>query len=71
MSAFCPLDTGDGTVSSKEWGQAVSKNKELLQKWFGGKDVKAIGKAFKKIDADGSGDITWDEFTAGAIRVVE
>lgn len=58
-------------MSSKEWGQAVSKNTELLKKWFGGKDVKAIGKAFKKIDADGSGDITWDEFTAGAIRVVE
>jgi len=57
---------GDGAVTSKEWGSSVGKNKEVMQKYFGGKDAKAIGKMFKKLDADGSGDLTWEEFVAGS-----
>ena len=57
---------GDGRVSSKEWGSAVGKNKAVMQKYFGGKDAKSIGKMFKKLDADGSGDLTWEEFVAGS-----
>lgn len=65
------LDTnGDGVVSSKEWGQKVAKEKELMAKYFGGKNLKQIGKAFNRIDADGSGDLTWDEFVAGTMRLV-
>jgi hypothetical protein len=41
-----------------------------MAKYFGGKDLKGIGKMFSKIDADGSGDLTWDEFVNGSIRLV-
>ena len=61
---------GDGRVSSKEWGSAVGKNKAVMQKYFGGKDTKSIGKAFKRIDIDGSGDLTWDEFVAASQRMI-
>ena len=61
---------GDGKVTSKEWGSALSKNKDMMSKYFGGKDMKSIGKAFKRIDADGSGDLTWDEFVAGSQRMI-
>ena len=60
----------DGKVTGKEWGSAVSKNKEVMAKYFGGKDLKAIGKAFKRIDADGSGDLTWEEFVEGSQRMI-
>ena len=64
---FQTLDMdGDGTVTSKEWGAAVSKNKELLGKYFGGATAKEIGMAFKRLDADGSGDLSWEEFVEGA-----
>ena len=67
---FAKLDKdGDGTVNSKEWGSAVSKNKELLSKFFGGASAKEIGQAFKRLDTDGSGDLSWDEFEAGAERL--
>ena len=49
----------------------MTKNKDRLQKFFGGSNVKAIGKAFKRVDADGSGDITWEEFKAACCRIVE
>jgi Ca2+-binding EF-hand superfamily protein len=61
---------GDGTVSSKEWGSVVAKNKELLQKYFGGKNLKAVAKAFNRIDVDGSGDLTWEEFCAASTRII-
>jgi len=68
---FDTLDKdGDGHVTGKEWGSAVSKNKDMMQKYFGGKNVKAIGKAFKRIDANGDGELTWDEFVAGSQRLV-
>jgi Ca2+-binding EF-hand superfamily protein len=57
-------------VTSKEWGSAVSQNKEVMQKYFGGKNVKAIGKAFKRIDADDSGGLTWDEFVAASQKAI-
>ncbi|KOO22056.1 calmodulin [Chrysochromulina tobinii] len=62
---------GDGKVSGKEWGSAVHKNQQVMAKYFGGKDLKGIGKMFSKIDADGSGDLTWDEFVNGSIRLVQ
>lgn len=65
---FDTLDTnGDGRVSSKEWGAAVAKNRELAQKYFGGATMADIGAAFRRIDVDGSGDLTWDECTEAAI----
>jgi len=68
---FESLDkNGDGRVTGKEWGSAVSKNKDMMSKFFGGKDLKSIGKAFKTIDADGSGDLTWEEFVSGSKRAI-
>ena len=61
---------GDGRVTGKEWGSAVKKNADVMKKYFGGKDLKTIGKAFKRIDADGSGDLTWDEFVSGSLRLI-
>ena len=57
---------GDGKVTGKEWGSAVHKNKDVLAKFFGGATMKEIGQAFRRLDTDGSGDLTWDEFEAGA-----
>ena len=63
---FASLDkTGNGTISGKEWGQGVSKNKAVMGKFFGGMTVAEIGGAFKRLDTDGSGDLSWDEFEAG------
>jgi hypothetical protein len=70
---FQALDKdGDGTVTSKEWGAAVSNNKELLGQYFGGATAKEIGMAYKRLDLDGSGDLSWEEFVKGAqaIRAV-
>ena len=68
---FDSLDKdGDGRVTGKEWGSAVKKNADVMKKYFGGKDLKTIGKAFKRIDADGSGDLTWDEFVSGSLRLI-
>jgi len=61
---------GDGKVTGKEWGSAVSKNQDIMKKYFGGKNIKQVGKMFNKIDKDGSGDLTWDEFVDGSIRML-
>lgn len=62
---------GDGNITSKEWGKAVSKNKKALSKFFGGASPKEIGMQFKRIDADGSGDLTWDEFVDGVKKLAD
>lgn len=65
------LDTdGDGKVTGKEWGSSVKREHEVMSKYFGGKNLKEVGKMFNKIDIDGSGDLTWDEFVQGSIRLV-
>ena len=62
QALFVALDSdGDGRISSKEWGHAISKNRTLAAKYFGGATVREIGAAFRRIDVDGSDDITWDE----------
>jgi len=65
---FATLDKdGDGTVTSKEWGKAVTRNKVLLAKYFGdaNSSPKEIGQAFRRLDIDGSGDLSWEEIEAG------
>merc|ERR1719424_133039 len=52
----------NGRVSSKEWGKALSKNSEAMAKCFGGASPQAIGQVFKRIDADGDKELTWEEF---------
>ena len=59
---FTTLDTDkNGKVSSKEWGRAVSKNRKVLAKYYGGASVAEIGKHFKRLDLDNSDDLTWEE----------
>lgn len=70
QALFETLDKdGDGHVTGKEWGKAVSKNKKALAKFFGGQSMKEIGQQFKRIDANGDGELTWDEFVAGVQRL--
>merc|ERR1719482_8446 len=54
----------DGRVTGQEWGSAVSKHQDVMSKFFGGDNINAVGEAFRRIDADGSGDLTWEEFVA-------
>jgi hypothetical protein len=58
-------DSG-GTVDKKEWGRSLSQNKALMAKHFGGETMGEIGKQFNRIDADASGDLTWEEVKAAA-----
>ena len=71
---FASLDAdGNGSVDAEEWSSALTdpKNRKLAKKFFGKmKNKKALKKAFKKLDVDGSGDLTWDEFVAGSKRLV-
>jgi len=63
---FDALDVdGNGEVDSREWGRAVRTHADTMSKFFGGdasKGLQHIGKAFKTIDKDGSGTLSWDEF---------
>eukprot|EP00746_Dinoflagellata_sp_MGD_P140488 gnl/MRDRNA2_/MRDRNA2_73728_c0_seq1.p1 gnl/MRDRNA2_/MRDRNA2_73728_c0~~gnl/MRDRNA2_/MRDRNA2_73728_c0_seq1.p1 ORF type:complete len:177 (+),score=48.12 gnl/MRDRNA2_/MRDRNA2_73728_c0_seq1:125-655(+) len=66
-SFFETLDKDkNGKVSSKEWGHALGKNKEFMAKYFGGSTPAEIGQAFKRIDANSDGHLTWEEFVAAA-----
>merc|ERR1719335_1777100 len=56
----------NGKVSSKEWGHALGKNKELMAKYFGGATPAEIGQAFKRIDANKDGNLSWEEFVQAA-----
>uniref|UniRef100_A0A7S2I9M3 EF-hand domain-containing protein n=1 Tax=Haptolina brevifila TaxID=156173 RepID=A0A7S2I9M3_9EUKA len=62
---FDTIDSdGNGRISAKEWGQSVTRNADLMAKYFGGASLEAIGKTFRRLDVDGSGDLSWDEFVA-------
>ena len=62
---FDSLDKdGDGNVTSKEWGKGMKANWKSLSKFFGGVTIAEVGKAFARLDADNSGDLTWDEVRA-------
>lgn len=56
----------NGKVSSKEWGHALGKNKEIMSKYFGGSTPAEIGQAFKRIDVNSDGNLSWEEFVAAA-----
>merc|ERR1712193_518890 len=56
----------NGKVSSKEWGHALGKNKDIMSKYFGGSTPAEIGQAFKRIDSNSDGNLTWEEFVAAA-----
>jgi Ca2+-binding EF-hand superfamily protein len=66
---FGTLDKdSDGKVDKKEWGHKVKQNEEAMKKFFGGASLAEIGSAFKIIDADGDGSLTWDEFLGAATK---
>jgi len=56
---------GDGVITAKEWGRGVGANSAIMSRYFGGQTLDEVGKAFKRLDTDGSGDLTWEEFEAG------
>merc|ERR1712166_953537 len=60
------METTDGKVGSKEWGQTVFQNKDMLAKYFGGSSMKEIASAFDKMDTNSSDSLTWDEFVGAA-----
>mmetsp|Transcript_27417 Transcript_27417/g.58663 ORF Transcript_27417/g.58663 Transcript_27417/m.58663 type:complete len:184 (+) Transcript_27417:302-853(+) len=55
---------GDGKVSGAEWGKKVWEEKAIMSKYFGGSTMAEIGTGFNRIDSNGDGQLTWDEFTA-------
>ena len=64
---FLELDEDNsGKVSSKEWGKNVYKKRVALAAAFGGGTtvLATIGKVFNTADADGDGELSWDEFFA-------
>ena len=62
---FDSLDANkDGAVSSKEWGKGVGKNRELMQKYFGGSTTGEVARMFGKINTDGDAKLTWVEWCA-------
>ena len=64
-SLFDSLDANkDGAVSSKEWGKGVGKNRELMQKYFGGSTTGEVARMFGKINTDGDAKLTWVEWCA-------
>jgi Ca2+-binding EF-hand superfamily protein len=68
-SLFDKLDIdSSGTVDKKEWGHALSQNKEALAKFLGGETLSEIGKQFNRIDADQSGDLTWEEVKSAVLE---
>jgi hypothetical protein len=65
--AFDKLDKdSNGTVDKKEWGHALFENRQVLGQYFGGKTLAEIGENFNRIDADESGDLTWEEVKTAA-----
>ena len=66
----CRLDQdGDGRVSSKEWGQSLAANPEVLGKYFEGSSIKEIAGAFNRCDIDKSGCLNWAEFETATTPV--
>jgi Ca2+-binding EF-hand superfamily protein len=52
----------DGRVTGKEWGLQLVQEKEIMGKYFGGSTLKEIGTAFKRLDTNKDGSLSWDEF---------
>jgi len=70
---FEELDVDNsGTVSSKEWGRNVYKQRDALCSAFGGstKTLSTIGRLFNSADSDGDDELTWDEFYALAQKAM-
>ena len=64
---FDSMDSNkDGVLSSKEWGNGVTKHKDVIAKFFGGATIEEIGRQFARIDADSNKELSWDEMLAAA-----
>lgn len=51
----------DQMVSSKEWGQAVTSNQEVLAKYYHGQTIAELGRCFNLIDTNHNGLLSWGE----------
>ena len=66
---FDSLDAnGDGRISKREWGKGIRKHELSLTKYFG-ISLKGIGQKFSEMDADGSQDLSFEEFASGAMSL--
>ena len=59
------------TLSQRQGvGKGVAQHWKTMSRFFGGVSQKKVGKLFKSLDTDSSGDLSWDEF-CGAIEGVD
>ena len=66
-SLFDSLDRdGNGKITQQEWGKKVNEFDYVMGKYFGGVSLKEVGQQFKRIDADGSAELSWEEFVIAA-----
>lgn len=57
---------GNGKVSCQEWCSQLGKKRHSMLWYFSDSTPAEIGHAFKRIDANGDGSLSWEEFVAAA-----
>ena len=56
----------DGRVTAQEWSGAVLAQRAAIVRHFGGATQAELKQAFRRLDTDRSGDLSWKEFCDGA-----
>jgi len=67
---FTSLDSdGDGKLTSVEWATGLTSNKEFMVRHFGECTFEEHEVAFRQLDEDGNGSLSWEEFEQGARKL--
>lgn len=61
----------DGRVSSKEWGKHAASTGKLKSTYFKGLSAKELGGAFKRLDTNGNGVLSWEEFSQALVNEMQ